>query len=88
MSRWIYVDETKKAGYMLDAVSITAPGSVGREVRGLIVPGRRRLHMNHETLRHCRVIVSTLATTQIEASVYGAGRRYRTDVGSSRSLSG
>jgi hypothetical protein len=79
VTTWVYVDETKRAGYVMAAVTVSDPVSARQIVRGLVVPGRRRLHMHNETLRHRRVVVSTLAAMSIEATIYDAGRRYRTD---------
>ncbi len=80
MTTWVYVDESKRAGYVLAAVAVTDPALSRQDARGLIVPGRRRLHMHNEHVRRRRVIVSTLVATQIEATIYDAARRYRTDV--------
>lgn len=77
--RYVYVDETKRAGYVLAAVTVTDPAPVRRIVRGLIAPGRRRLHMVDERPRNRPTIVTTLVATPIEAVVYDAGRIYRTD---------
>ncbi len=74
------MDESKRAGYVLASVAVADPAPVRRQVQGLVVPGRRRLHMNHEHVRHRRLIVSTLVATPIEATVYDAARRYQTDL--------
>jgi hypothetical protein len=78
-SRYVYVDETKRAGYVLAAVAVAEPQAARQVVRGLIVPGRRRLHMHNETLRQRRLMVSTFVGMALEATVYDAGRGYRTD---------
>jgi hypothetical protein len=75
----VFVDETKNAGYVLAAVSVLDPAPIRQVVRGLIVPGRRRIHMHNEPARRRRAIVSSLATAPITATIYDAGRRYRTD---------
>lgn len=78
-ARHVYVDETKRAGYVLAAVTVDDPAAVRRVIRGLILPGQRRLHMHNEQARRRRAIVSALATMPIRATVYDAGRGYRTD---------
>jgi len=80
VTTWVYVDETKRAEYVIAAVAVTDPVATRKVVRGLIVPGRRRLHMNHEHARHRRVVVSALVAMPIAVTVYDAARRYRTDM--------
>lgn len=79
-TRYVFVDETKRAGYVLAAVAVPEPEAARKIARNLIVPGRRRLHMHNETARHRRIIVSTLAAAQMAATVYDTARNYRTDV--------
>lgn len=38
MTRWVYVDESKAAGYVLAAVTVPEPVAVRRVVRGLVAP--------------------------------------------------
>ncbi|MGH9074754.1 MAG: hypothetical protein ACRDZQ_11650 [Acidimicrobiales bacterium] len=45
MSAWVYVDESKRAGYVLVAVSVADPPAARKMIRGLVLPGQRRLHM-------------------------------------------
>jgi hypothetical protein len=77
--RYVYVDETKRAGYVVAAVTVADPTTTRKALRGLIVPGRRRVHMHNETTRQRRVIVAALTSMNISAIVYDAGRNYRTD---------
>jgi len=79
MSRCIYVDETKRAGYVLVAVVVDDPAAVRRVVRGLVQPGNRRLHMVDERPRNRPGIVAAVVAAGIEISVYDAGRLYRTE---------
>lgn len=79
MSRHVFVDETKRAGYVIAAVTVTDPVATRNLIRGLILPGQRRLHMNHEQTRRRRAIVSALAGTELDATIYDAARRYRTE---------
>lgn len=77
VTTWVYVDETKRAGYVLAAVTVTDPIAARKAVRGLIVPGRRRVHMNHEHVRHRRIIVSTLTAMPLAVTLYDAARTIR-----------
>ena len=54
----------------------------GRDAAGTatVLPGQRRIHMKHEQARRRRGIVSALAAMQVQATVYDAARRYRTDL--------
>lgn len=78
-TRYVYVDETKRAGYVIAAVTVPDLPAAREVVRRLILPGRRRLHMHNEHARHRRFIVSELSATGIEAVIYDAARNYRTD---------
>ncbi len=80
VTTWVYVDETKRAGYVLAAVTVTDPIATRKAVRSLIVPGRRRVHMNHEHVRHRRIIVSTLTAMPLAVTLYDAARNYPTDL--------
>jgi hypothetical protein len=77
VTTWVYVDESKRAGYVMAAVAVDDPDAARKILRGLIVPGRRRLHMSHEHVRRRRMIVSTLTAMPITVTVYDAARRYR-----------
>jgi hypothetical protein len=79
MTDLVFVDETKQAGYVIAAVRVQDPAAIRAVLRGLVVPGRRRVHMHNEPARRRRTIVSTLATVPITATIYDTGRRYRTD---------
>ena len=79
MTTWVYVDETKRGRYLLVAVPLTDAGSTRRSVTALILPGQRRLHMVRERDSRRRLILSTLVTIGIEATIYDAGRTYPTD---------
>jgi hypothetical protein len=76
----IFVDETKRAGYVIAAVTVTDTEAIRKVVRALVLPGQRRIHMKHEQARRRRIIVSALAATEVQATVYDAARRYRTDL--------
>jgi hypothetical protein len=80
VSSHIFVDETKRAGYVIAAVTVSDTEAIRKIVRALVLPGQRRIHMKHEQARRRRVIVSALAAMQVQATVYDAARRYRTDL--------
>ncbi len=80
MTTWVYIDESKRSGYVLAAVTVADQAEVRRVIRGLVQPGNRRLHMVDERPRHRPGIVAALVETEIKATVYDAGRDYRTDL--------
>ena len=79
MTTWIYVDESKRTGYVLAATTVPDPEATRKVIRGLILPGQRRLHMKHEQPRRRRVIVSALLTAPVKTTIYDAGRGYATE---------
>ena len=80
MSSHIFVDETKRAGYVIADVTVNDTEAARKIVRALVLPGQRRIHIEHEQARRRRVIVSALAVLQVQATVYDAARSYRTDL--------
>jgi hypothetical protein len=76
-----FVDESKRRGYLLvAAVVVSAELNGTRNVlRGLVLPGQRRLHMKDERDSRRRSIASAIATSGATAVIYSAGRRYRTE---------
>jgi hypothetical protein len=75
----VFVDESKRAGYVLAAVTTSDPAVVRKAVRGLIVPGRRRLHMHNEHARRRRSIVDMLTSLPITVVIYDAARHHPTE---------
>jgi hypothetical protein len=75
----VYVDETKRANYILAAVAVADPAAVRKVIRGLVQPGNRRLHMVDERPRHRPGIVAAVVAAGVEISLYDAGPRYRTE---------
>lgn len=79
MTTHIYVDETKAKGYLVAAATGTqAHLTISRkELRGLILPGQRSLHMNSERDQRRREILDTLVRMGdlqgLEAVLYDAG---------------
>jgi len=81
VSRHVFVDETKHRGYVLVA-SVAVSGeleALRRVVRGLVLPGQRRVHMKDENDSRKRAIAAAIVGVGVEAVVYDAGRRYRTE---------
>jgi len=77
----VFVDETKRRGYLLVA-GVVVPGdldSTRRMLRGLVLPGQRRLHMKDENDQRRRSIATTIAVSGVTATIYDAGRRYRNE---------
>lgn len=77
MSGHVFVDETKHRGYLLVASVVPAAelDSVRKMLRGLILPGQRRLHMKDESNQRRRSIASVVAVSGLQATVYDAGQR-------------
>ncbi|MCL2781751.1 MAG: hypothetical protein FWD74_09770 [Actinomycetia bacterium] len=84
MSTHIFVDESKHRGYCL-AASIQRADELKqlRElVRGLVLPGQRRLHMTKESPSRRRRIVDAICDSKARAVVYDAARRYACELDS------
>jgi hypothetical protein len=60
VSGHIFVDETKRAGYVIAAVTVSDTEAIRKIVRALVLPGQRWIHMKHEQARRRRVIASAL----------------------------
>ncbi|RBY76805.1 hypothetical protein DQ238_16200 [Geodermatophilus sp. TF02-6] len=80
-TRHLFIDETKHRDYLLVAAVVVPSNLVTtrRMVRELLLPGQRRLHMKDESDPRRRVIASAIADSGVRATVYDAGRRYRTE---------
>lgn len=77
----MFVDETKQCGYLLIA-AVVVPTDLDRLrklVRSLVLPGQRRLHMKNESDPRRRAIASAIAGSGVQATIYDAGQRYRTE---------
>jgi len=81
VSSHVFVDETKHRGYLLVAgvVVLSDLDSVRRKLRGLVLPGQRRLHMKDENDQRRRSIATAIALSGVTATIYDAGRRYRNE---------
>jgi hypothetical protein len=78
VTRHVYVDESKRGGYLLAAsMHPTEELAEARSLmRGLVLKGQRRVHMTKESDPRRKVIVATLVKAGIRANVYDAGRGY------------
>jgi len=81
LSGHVFVDETKQRGYLLVAAVVIPPDldPLRKLVRSLVLPGQRRLHMKAESDPPRRAIASAIAGSGVQATIYDAGRRYRTE---------
>ncbi len=82
MSSHVFLDESKDRDYLLVA-GVVMPGDldpVRRTLRGLVMPGQRRLHMAKERDQRRRQIVDAVVATGVTAIVYDAGRGSRDEL--------
>ena len=81
MSSHVFVDETKRRGYLLVASAVVTGdlAPTRRMLRGLVLPGQRRLHMKDESDSRKRSIATAIAVSGVQATIYDAGRRHRTE---------
>jgi hypothetical protein len=81
VSSHVFIDESKRRGYLLVA-SVVVPGDldpIRRMLRGLVLPGQRRLHMKDENNQRRRSIATAISVSGVTATVCDAGRRYRNE---------
>lgn len=79
----VFIDETKRRGYLLVA-GVVLPEDldpVRRVLRGLVLPGQRRLHMKDESDPRKRSIATAISVSDVRATIYDAGRRHRDERG-------
>lgn len=81
-ARHVYVDETKRRDYLMAAAVVVGDdlNSARAVVQDLLRPGQRRLHMKDEADGRKETIAKTLAAAGLEAIIYDAGRRHRTQL--------
>jgi len=53
--------------------------AIRRVLRGLVLPGQRRLHMKDESAPRKRYIATAISVSEVQATIYDAGRRYRNE---------
>lgn len=78
---YVFVDEAKAGGYVVVATVVPRPRRqmIGAELRDLRMRGQRSIHMKTESDSRRRQIVQALAVLDVQAIVYDAGRRYRSE---------
>jgi len=72
MTAHVFVDESKRGGYFVTAAAVL-PGDLSRArqaVRGLILPGQRRLHFTHESDSRRKQILDVLAELRPMVTIY------------------
>ncbi|WP_043790934.1 hypothetical protein [Amycolatopsis balhimycina] len=68
----VFVDESKRGGYLVTAAAVL-PSDLGRArqaVRGLILPGQRRLHFTHENDNRRKQILDVIAELHPAVTIY------------------
>jgi len=82
VSGHVFLDETKQQGYVVVAALVRAEelASLRVVVRGLVLPGQRRVHMKDERDSRRREIAAALVAAGVRVVVYDAARRYSTDL--------
>lgn len=69
---WAFSDESERAGLMLVTVVLLPPGAaqdIRATMRGLLLPGQRRVHTAQESPRRRRVVLDTVARIDELAAV-------------------
>ena len=82
MSGHVFVDESKQRDYLLVA-AVVMPGYLAgarRDLRSLVMPGQRRLHMKKESDARRGAIVDAIASTGATTTIYNAGRPGRLEL--------
>lgn len=80
MTTWVYLDETKRSGYVVAAASITDPTAARRVVRSLILPGQRRVHMVRERQARKRQIIDAICALAVTTTIYDAGHHHPSEL--------
>lgn len=72
----VFVDESAKRDYLLVCVAITSDSVVTarKELKGLLLPGQRSLHMKDEREARRKKILSTICTLDVTALLLVASR--------------
>lgn len=78
----VFVDESKAGGFLLIA-SVMLPADVAvarRDVRALVLPGQKRLHMKTQSEPRKRMILSRFQALGYSATVYRAGPDFKREL--------
>ncbi|MBW9211743.1 hypothetical protein KV100_19005 [Mumia sp. zg.B21] len=82
MTVHVFVDESKGRDYLLIA-SVVLPEDVTqarKDVRTLVLPGQKRLHMKGERDPRRKMILSSFQQWGFSATIYRAGPAYKTEL--------
>ena len=81
MTAHVFVDETKRYGYVLVAAALAGGDlePLRKTLRAMVLPGQRRLHMNDESDPRRKSIAAAIVDNPLSAVVYDAGRRHRNE---------
>lgn len=79
-TRYVYVDESKRSGYVMAAVVLGDPEAARKAVRRLVLPGQRRLHMVRERPARKRQIIDMLVAAKVTATIYDAGHHHPSEL--------
>jgi hypothetical protein len=76
MTTYLSVDESKRSDYLVASAAVEQDRAAGlrREVRGLLLPGQRRLHMVKERPARQRLILSTISRSATHVTIYRVPR--------------
>lgn len=80
MTTWVYLDETKRSGYVIAAASVGDPTAARRVVRSLILPGQRRVHMVREREARKRQIIDAIYALAVTTTIYDAGHHHPSEL--------
>jgi hypothetical protein len=78
----LFVDESKERDYVVVAAAI-APSDVAgirAQLRALVLPGQRRLHMTKESDARKQAIAAAVTAADVHAIIYTAKRAGRTEL--------
>ncbi len=70
---WAFTDESERAGLMLLGVLILPAGAIHdarRELRGLLLPGQRRIHTSDESARRRRLLLDVIRTLEAQTIIW------------------
>jgi len=75
----VFVDESKRGGYLVTAAAVLASdlGRARPRVRGLILPGQRRLHCTHESDNRRKQILDVIAELRPAVTIYDGSAHHR-----------
>jgi hypothetical protein len=76
MTTYLFVDESKRSDYLIASAAVEQDrvAALRRELRGLLLPGQRRLHMVKERPARQRLILSTISRSAASVTIYRVPR--------------